>query len=80
MFETDKEICRQIIDERIYYLICDFYRGGVTIDIKQKLMHRIAECVYLAENLGIISMEDWHVLNAIVFFMGTDYDMEERCE
>lgn len=71
------ENIEKALNEHIISNINYFYQA-VTEKRKSRWQGRILEDLSLAEEAGILSYDDWSTCMAVIFYMGTDFDMEDR--
>lgn len=65
------------LNERIIINI-QYYYATVNEQRQARWQGRILEDLWVAEKAGILSFDDWSTCMGVVFYMGTDFDMEER--
>ena len=73
----NKEELTKICDDRIMTLIQNYYSPAY-VNHRQHCIERIKEVAYLAEDMGLISYDDYLVIINIICYMGTAEDMEGR--
>lgn len=73
----NREELTKICDARIMMLVSNYYDPAY-VNHRQHCIERIKEVVYLAEDMDLISYDDYTVIINIICFMGTDEDMEGR--
>lgn len=72
MFNLETALNKRIIDN------IQSYYDSVTERRQSRWQGRILEDLSLAEEAGILSYDDWSTCMGVVFYMGTDFDMEDR--
>ena len=72
MFNLETALNKRIIDS------IQSYYNSVTERRQSRWQGRILEDLSLAEEAGILSYDDWSTCMGVVFYMGTDFDMEDR--
>ena len=65
------------LNERIINNIQAYY-DALTERRQSRWQGRILEDLSLAEEAGILSYDDWGTCMGVIFYMGTDFDMEDR--
>lgn len=65
------------LNERIISNIQSYY-DSLSEKSQLRWLGRILEDLRLAEEAGILSDDDWSTCTGVIFFMGTDFDMEDR--
>ena len=72
MFNLETALNKRIIDN------IQSYYDSVTERRQSRWQGRILEDLSLAEEAGILSYDDWSACVGVIFYMGTDFDMEDR--
>ena len=70
-------ILEEALNERIILNIQCYY-DAVNERRQSRWQGRILEDLWIAEKAGILSYDDWSTCMGVVFYMGTDFDMEDR--
>ena len=70
-------ILEEALNERIILNIQCYY-DSVNERRQSRWQGRILEDLSLAEEAGILSYDDWSTCMGVIFYMGTDFDMEDR--
>lgn len=65
------------LNEHIINNIQSYY-DSVAERRQSRWQGRILEDLSLAEEAGILSYDDWSTCMGVIFYMGTDFDMEDR--
>lgn len=73
----DKELMIALLDARIMSLM-KTYHDPEFLFMHEECRARMKEVLYIAEDLGAVSFEDYQTITGIIAFMGTDIPMEDR--
>lgn len=72
-----KELMIALLDARIMTLLKTYYDPEFLF-MQGECRARLKEVLYVAEDLGAVTFEEYQTIIGIIAFMGTDIPMEDR--